>query len=107
MKRTPVFVLAVAALGAAVVSPSLAATRSVGVKDDYFSPRSLTISKNTAVRWIWRGSGRHNVVVDRGPASFRSSVKRSGNYPHMFTRRGTYRLVCTVHPDMTMTVRVQ
>jgi len=106
VKRSLTLVLALAAFAVGLVAPSLAATRYVSVKDDFFTPRSVSISKNTTVRWIWRGSGRHNVVVDRGPAAFRSSIKRSGSFSHTFTKRGTYRIVCTVHPGMTMTVRV-
>jgi plastocyanin len=106
MKRPLTLGFATTALVAALVVPSVAATRSVSIRDDYYSPRSVSVSKNTTVRWVWRGSGRHNVVVGRGPATFRSPLKRTGTYSHKFTRRGTYRIVCTVHEEMTMSVRV-
>jgi plastocyanin len=106
MKRSLIVALTLAAFAVPFVAHGFAATRYVSVKDDYFTPRAVSISKYTTLRWIWRGRGRHNVVVDRGPAGFRSSIKRTGGFSHTFTKRGTYRIVCTVHPDMTMTVRV-
>jgi plastocyanin len=107
MKRI-IAVLTVLAVTAAVLAiPALARTRSVSVRDNVFNPRSLTIKRNDTVRWVWRGENRHNVVA-RGPVRFRSTVKTRGTYRKRFTRRGTYRLVCTIHaPDMRMTIRVR
>jgi plastocyanin len=96
-----------AALLALFAVPALARTRGAGVKDDFYTPHSISIAKNSTVRWHWLGSGRHNVVLARGPgAGFRSSIKRHGFFSHKFTRRGTYKIVCTVHSDMRMTVHV-
>jgi plastocyanin len=39
---------------------------------------------------------------------FRSPTQRSGTYRKRVTRRGTYRIVCTIHqPNMRMTLRVR
>jgi plastocyanin len=46
-------------------------------------------------------------VVHTGPSSFSSRTQVRGSYSHTFTKRGTYRLVCTVHPKMRMTVVVR
>jgi plastocyanin len=90
-----------------VPATAFAATR-VRVKDDRFSARSLTISKGATVRWVWKGHSRHNVTEVSGPGYFRSATKRSGTFSHRFTKRGTYRLLCTVHaPKMKMTVTVR
>ena len=103
--RRSIGAFAVAAL--LMPATALAATR-VRVKDDKFSARSLTIAKGTTVRWVWKGHSRHNVTVVSGPRSFRSATKRSGTFSHRFTKRGTYRLLCTVHaPKMKMTVTVR
>ena len=86
----------------------VSATKSVGVKDDFFTKKSLTVSKGTRVKWKWQGSAPHNVTVRKGPKKFRSSTKSSGTYSKKLRKRGTYRLVCTVHsPDMKMTLRVK
>jgi plastocyanin len=101
-------VIAVAVTGALLVPASALAARRVAVKDDFFARKSLTIKKGTKVRWRWRGDGLHNVTVARGPVKFRSSTKDSGSYSHVFRRKGTYKILCTVHaPDMRMTIRVR
>ena len=100
----------IAALLAA--APAAAATRNVRVDDDYFvrsgSPPTVTVKKGTRVRWNWRGSRQHNVVVQSGPVSFRSALKRSGSFSRRMRRVGTYRIVCSLHqPEMVMTLKVR
>jgi plastocyanin len=47
------------------------------------------------------------VVVQRGPATFQSKLKRSGSFSRKMRKRGTYKIVCSIHaPDMAMTLRV-
>ena len=104
MKKLAVAALAVATT-AAVAIPSGAAT-TVRVDDDVFRPGSVRVSKGATVRWRWVGDSPHNVTVTRGPVKFRSSTKRSGTFTRTMRRRGTYRIVCTVHPGMRMTLRV-
>jgi plastocyanin len=98
-------VVAAAALGAAVL-PATAAT-SISVKDDVFSPKTRTVTKNTTVTWRWTGKAPHNVTVVKAPVKFRSTTKTSGTYKKKMTRTGTYRLTCTIHPGMDMTLRVK
>lgn len=107
MRRLLATSLALGAVATVLAAPALAVTRHVSVRDDFFATRSLSITKNTTVRWLWRDTGRHNVVTASGPASFRSRIQRSGGYNHKFTRTGTYQLLCTVHSDMSMVVRVR
>jgi plastocyanin len=109
MRKLPL-VLIVAPLVAA--APAAAATRNVKIGDDYFvragSVPSVTVSKGTTVRWNWRGSRQHNVVVRSGPVSFQSALKRSGSFRRKMRRRGTYKIVCSIHaPDMAMTLKVK
>lgn len=89
------------ALFAVTAATALAATKSVTVGDNYFLRSSgtptVTVKKNTYVKWVWRGDSKHNVVVTKGPAKFRSPVKSSGTYRRKMTRTGTYRIVCTIH----------
>ena len=100
-------VLAVVAAAALVVPASAFAARRVALKHDSFSRTSLTVGKGTKVRWRWSG-GLHNVTVVSGPVKFRSSTKRSGSYSHVFRRKGTYKILCTIHaPEMHMTIRVR
>jgi plastocyanin len=99
--------VALAAAAALAVPASAFAARRVALRHDSFSTKSMTINKGTNVRWRWRG-GLHNVTDVSGPVKFRSSTKRSGTFSHVFRRRGTYKILCTVHaPEMHMTIRVR
>ena len=103
-------VAAAAALTTAVAVPSMGATTSktVTVKDDFFSPKKLTISKGTKVKWVWKGKEGHNVAVANGPSNFRFGKRKTGSKTHTFSKRGTYSIVCTIHaPDMHMTIKVK
>lgn len=98
-------------LSLALAAPAAGKTRNVKIGDDYFvragSRPTVTVTKGTRVRWNWRGSRQHNVVVRRGPTSFQSKLKRSGSFARKLRRRGTYKIVCSIHaPDMGMTLRV-
>jgi plastocyanin len=96
----------------AIAAPAGAATRNVKVGDDYYvragNPPTVTVTRGTTVKWNWRGRRQHNVVVQRGPVSFQSALKRSGSFKRKLRRAGTYRIVCSIHaPDMAMTLRVR
>jgi plastocyanin len=110
-KAATAVAVAAAALGAGAataVTSEGASTKRVTVKDDFFSPKSVSIGKGTKVRWVWKGESRHNVAVADGPVVFRARTRRSGHFDHTFNKRGTYRIVCTIHaPDMRMTVKVK
>ncbi|HEX2413796.1 MAG TPA: plastocyanin/azurin family copper-binding protein [Thermoleophilaceae bacterium] len=95
-----------------VAGPAVSKRRSLAVSDNYFvkagSPRKVTVERNDTVVWSWRGSNPHNVTVTRGPLKFASRTKTSGVYRKKLRRRGTYRILCTVHaPTMRMTLEVE
>ncbi len=95
--------LLLAALGATY---ALAATKSVGVNDNFFSKSSITIHRGDRVNWRWSNTGNRHNVTSKG--HFKSKSGRSGNFTARFTKRGTYRIVCTLHPaQMTMKVIVK
>jgi plastocyanin len=105
--------IAVAGLAAALAVPALASTKTVKIGDNYFvrSANNATVSihKGSSLKFVWRGSAPHNVVKRKGPGgSFRSPVKvHGGTWTHKFTRAGTYKLVCTIHSGMKLTVKVR
>ena len=102
-----IIVLTAVLVGAFAVTALASSGKTVKVGDNYYGPKTLTIGRGTKVTWKWVGVLKHNVVVHTGPASFNSRTQVRGNYSHTFTRRGTYQLVCTVHPKMKMTVVVR
>lgn len=99
-------VLTLAALACSSVA-AFAFSGPVKIKDDYFSPKTLTIRKGAKVTWSWAGSLYHNVTVKSGPVRFHSRTQARGTFSHIFGRPGTYHLYCTIHPWMKMTIVVR
>jgi plastocyanin len=107
--RIVVLCLAAVLLAAA---PAAAATRTVRIGDNWYvrdgSPPTVSVKRGTTVRWRWTGDDDHNVSVSRGPATFASDLKASGTYRRKLRRKGTYKIICTIHqPDMRMTLKVR
>ena len=104
----------VALLGA---TPALAASskKTVRVGDNFFSPKKLTVDRNSTVTWKWpgfrRGGGRPRRRADLRPKSMRSSQSEATAAEHFYKRKltksGTYKLVCTLHEEMRMTIKVR
>ena len=99
--------LATVLVGVFAVSALASSGKTVRVDDNFYGPKSLTVGRGTKVTWKWVGVLKHNVVVHTGPAAFNSKTLVRGSYSHTFTKKGTYRLVCTIHPSMKMTVVVK
>jgi plastocyanin len=100
-------VVPVAACVALAVPASGASSKSIRMGDNFFKPKTVTVRKGTTVRWKWKTKAPHN-VVGRGPKHFTSgSPKTRGNLSVRFTRKGTYRIACVVHPKMKMTIKVR
>jgi plastocyanin len=92
--------------------PALSKGKAIVVADNYFvhrgAARTVTVERSDTVVWQWRGSNRHNVTVRRGPVRFHSRTRNSGNYRKKLTKRGTYKIICTLHaPRMRMTLKVE
>jgi hypothetical protein len=71
-------------------------------------PANAVIPQGATLRWRFWGNTLHTVTVADGPRGFSSPNLSDGReFAHRFTRPGTYRLYCSLHPvDMTSTVRV-
>jgi plastocyanin len=104
MRKLLVLVV-VAALGvtAFAVVPAQSATRGVSVKDNFFSPKTLTVSKRTTVKWSWKGRAPHNVTF----RTVHSKTQSHGTYSLKFNRAGTFSYRCTIHPGMTGKIKVK
>jgi plastocyanin len=106
--------LAITGIAAVAAVPALAGTKTVKVGDNYFvrdgGRPTVTISKGSTLKFVWRGHTVHNVVKKKGPGrGFHSLVLTKGTYTHKFTRGGTYTLYCSIHglSDMGLTVKVR
>ena len=93
------------ALGLAVPAV-LAASRGVAIRDFAFSPRTVEIRVGDTVRWTNRDSVAHTATARNG--SFDTGLLADGESASIrFRVPGTYRYICTPHPEMTGTVVVR
>ena len=106
-RRRLLIALTVVLIGVSAVTALASSGKTVKIADSYYGPKSLTVGRGTKVTWQWAGVLKHNVVVHTGPSFFSSRTQVRGSYSYTFTKRGTYALVCTVHPKMKMTVVVR
>jgi plastocyanin len=98
-------------------SASAAGTRrrTVHIGDNYFTPTSLKVKRGTKVTWRWPGAESagdvHDVRLKSGPKGVKRFHSKPAATAYSYTRRltvaGKYRLVCTLHEDMKMTIRVR
>ena len=108
MKKHLAVGAATAVAAGALAIPALAATKSVQVKDNIFSTKTLTVKKGTTVKWVWKGKAAHNVTVTKGPAKFRSETFLKGSFSKKLTKAGSYTILCTIHsPGMKMIIKVK
>lgn len=96
----------------AIASSALArGSTTITVGDDFFSPSSKTIRSGTKVKFKWIGTDTHDVVKKKGPGPrFDSGTTdaRGVNFTKKLKKVGTYRIICTVHPDdMKLKLRVK
>ena len=112
--RVLIAVLAGAALLSA--APALGAARkTVTVGDNYLAPGKLTVKRGTTVTWRWPGYDQagdvHDVGLVAGPKGvrrFRSEAASTGyTYKRRLTVPGTYRLGCSLHHEMRMTIKIR
>ena len=101
MRKLLVLALIVAASAILATQALAAGTRSVKVGDNFYVRPSgvptVTVRKGTKVVWQFKGHSPHTVVVSSGPVKFRSSAKSSGTFAKTLTKRGTYRIFCSIH----------
>lgn len=87
--------------GASATSASTASTKTVHIVDISYKPRKLTISRGTTVKWSWEDQIIAHTVTSTGTKKFKSSPqKMTGTYKVRFTKPGTYRYHCMVHPNV-------
>jgi len=104
-------------------------TKKVKVKDDFYTPTSLSIKKGkkVAFKWAKGNANPHNVKLRKAPSGVKlnkqpcskstgkitkcnySQTGRSGiNFTPTFNKKGTFKFHCTIHPTtMKMTVKVK
>jgi plastocyanin len=110
---TALLVAALLAAGAPHAPALAARAREVAVRDYVYEPARLTVVKDTLIRWRWPAEpiDVHDVYLYKGPSgvkTFMSEPASSGYvFSHRLRRPGLYRIVCTLHEGMAMTIRVR
>ena len=110
--------LIAALAGAALLSAAPAhgvARKTVAVGDNYFASHSLTVKRGARITWRWPGYEEAGDVHDVGLASGPKGVKKFRSEPaatdYRYSRKlsvpGTYRLNCSLHHEMRMTIKVR
>jgi plastocyanin len=113
MKRALlVLSIAGAALAAAPAQAGLR-KKTVSIADNFYLPTKATVKKNTTVVWKWPADGGdvHDVKLKKGPKGVRKFASQPASAGYQFKQKlrkpGTYSIVCTLHEEMTMTIRVK
>jgi plastocyanin len=82
--------------------------RSTAVQDFTFANQRVSLRQGTTFTWRFVGTRDHDVTLASGPVGFASPSLQRGVYRHRFTRPGTYRLYCSLHPTlMTQIITVR
>ncbi len=109
-------VILVAGVALLSATPALAAPKkTVKVGDNFFSPKTLTVSRGTTVTWKWPGFDQagdvHDVSLKSGPKGAKKFHSEAAATDYSFKRKltvaGTYKIVCTLHEEMRMTIKVK
>ena len=109
--------LAVGALALAPVGISQAVgakqvKKTVKVRDNFFAPDALKVPAGSKITWRWptNPGDVHDVklrTAPKGVKKFKSDFASSSySYAKTLKKPGKYFLVCTIHEEMVMTIRV-
>jgi plastocyanin len=87
--------------------------KKVEVGDNFYSPSKLTVNKGSTITWVWPDEALdvHDVKLSKGPKGvkrFHSDPGGAGfRYKRTLKVPGSYRIICTLHEEMTMSIRVR
>ena len=106
--------------GAALISVAPAAvaagpSKTVKLGDNYFTPHTLTVKRGTKITWRWPGYDEagdvHDIGLMAGPKGVRRFRSEAASTDYSYTRKlavpGKYKLGCSLHEGMRMTVKVR
>lgn len=92
---------------------SKAQKKTVKIGDNYYSPKKLTVNPNSTITWKWPDDtgDTHDVLLDKGPKGVKEFQSESAgsfySYKKKLKKPGTYKIICTLHDDMKMTITVR
>lgn len=88
-------------------SPDAApATVKVSIRDNLFSPSSLSVKAGTTVTWTLDGQVGHNVLSVDLPDLHSATLNHGDTFSYTFARAGTFTFYCSFHEGMSATIVV-
>ena len=87
--------------------------KTVKVRDNFYSPMKLDVPVNSTVTWKWPTvpGDVHDVFSSKRPKGakkFHSELAASDySFKRKLTVAGTYKVICTIHEEMSMTIKVR
>ena len=79
---------------------------AVNIENNVYNPNPVTVSIGTTVRWTNQDVVPHNVVSE--DKTFKSRLLEKGEqFSFTFTKPGTFKYICSIHPKMVAKVIVQ
>jgi len=78
---------------------------TVEIRDFQFFPAKLTVNAGTQVTWINRDAVLHDATSQDGWKTPTLHESQSASLP--FDARGTFRYICSIHPNMKGTITVR
>jgi len=82
-------------------------TNNVTIQNFAFSPANITVKKGTTVTWSNQDSTIHDITESdgkKGPES--GTLAPDKTYSFTFNTTGTFKYICSIHPNMTGSVTV-
>ncbi|WED42931.1 cupredoxin domain-containing protein [Legionella cardiaca] len=89
-------ILTVLLLTFVCITTANAASKTVIMKDDYFSPKVLTINRGDKVIWVNKGRDEHN-VKSRNAGFLSGDIAPGSSFSYTFSKPGRYKYICTHH----------
>ena len=108
-------VAGVALLSAAPAQAARPKGKTIRIFDNYFVPDAVKVKRGATVTWKWPGFDQagdvHDVKLKSGPKGVKKFHSEAASTDYSFKRRlkvvGKYKIVCTLHEEMRMTIRVR
>lgn len=113
MRLAAVLAIAGAALVAAPATAAAPKPRTVKINDNYYLPAKLKVKKRTKIVWRWPSEAGdvHDVKLKSGPKGVKKFHSDPASASYTFKRRltkpGRYKIICTLHEEMKMTITVR
>lgn len=77
---------------------------TVSIRDNFFSPRNLMVTRGTSVTWTNRGEDDHTTTSTMG--LWNRQLAPGQSFTRVFNRQGIFRYICQFHDEMRGAIRV-